>query len=392
VRRELDRHVRADGAPAGPPIGGIVPPAAIAAAVPSEAPAHSMDESALVRIDAAEEQRLIVDVLRRLGAGEQAAGDQATVLVEADLRARPSHGVQRLPVIAGRIRRGLIRPDAKETASWAAEALLTVDGGYGLGPHVAMRSAKAIAERAGRTGIAAAAIRNTSHLGMLACYVESLAAAGLVGVAFTTSEALVHPWGGRLALVGTNPLALSLPTDGEPFVMDMATGAISRGEVIARGQRGEELPLGSAVDADGYETVDPAAAEGGAISPFGGPKGFALGLAIELLVAALTETALGEDVRGTLDITDPVTKGDVLIAVDPTAAGIAPFGERVGRYLQILRTSPSTPGSTGVAIPGDRAREERRRRLAEGIPLPRSLWRELVELREGVAPEASAHA
>jgi L-2-hydroxycarboxylate dehydrogenase (NAD+) len=351
-----------------------------------------MDESALVRIDAAEERRLILDVLRRLGAGEVAAEDQATVLVEADLRARPSHGVQRLPVIAARIRRGLIRPDATETASWAAEALLSVDGGYGFGPHVAMRAARAIAERAARTGIAAAAIRHTSHLGMLACYVESLARAGLVGLAFTTSEALVHPWGGRVALVGTNPLAVALPTDGEPFVMDMATGAISKGEVIARGQRGQELPPGSAVDADGYPTVDPAAAERGTISPFGGSKGFALGLAIELLVAALTETALGEDVRGTLDVTDPVTKGDLLIAVAPAAVGIAPFGERLSRYLQILRASPPAPGSAGVSIPGDRAREERRRRLAEGIPLPRALWHELQELRDGVAPEASAHA
>ena len=155
-----------------------------------------------------------------------------------------------------------------------------------------MRAARAIAERAARTGIAAAAIRNTSHLGMLACYVESLAHAGVVGLAFTTSEALVHPRGGRVALVGTNPLAVALPTDGEPFVMDMATGAISKGEVIARGHRGQELPPGSAVDAEGYPTVDPAAAERGTISPFGGAKGFALGLALELLVAALTETAL----------------------------------------------------------------------------------------------------
>ena len=130
----------------------------------------------------------------------------------------------------------------------------------------------------------------------------------------------------------------------------------------------------------------------GTISPFGGSKGFALGLAIELLVAALTETALGEDVRGTLDITDPVTKGDLLIAVDPAAVGIAPFGERVARYLQILRASAPAPGSAGVSIPGDRAREERRRRLAEGIPLPRALWRELQALRDGVSPEASAHA
>jgi L-2-hydroxycarboxylate dehydrogenase (NAD+) len=346
----------------------------------------------LVRIDAAQERALIEDVLGRLGATREEASDQATALVEGDLRGRPSHGVQRLPVIAQRIRRGLIRPGASHEATWTAEATLRVDGGFGFGAHVARHAAEMISERAARTGVAAATIRNASHLGMLAIYVEPLAANGLVAVAFTTSEALVHPWGGRVALVGTNPVAIALPADGEPFVMDMATGAISKGEVISRSHRGQKLPPGSAVDAEGNPTVDPAAADGGAISPFGGAKGFALGLAIELLVAALTETALGERVRGTLDVTDPVTKGDVLLVFDPVAAGVRPFGERLGEYLRELRASPPAPGAESVTIPGDRTRAERRRRLTKGIPLPALLWRELVALHDGVDREASSRA
>jgi LDH2 family malate/lactate/ureidoglycolate dehydrogenase len=351
-----------------------------------------MRDPELITIDAAEERALIVDVLRRLGASEDEAGDQTWALLEGDLRGRPSHGVQRLPVIAQRIRRGLILPGAKPELTWTAQALLTVDGGCGFGPHVATRAVAAILERATRTGIAAAAIRRSSHLGMLAPYVESLAAGGTVALAFTTSEALDHPGGGRVALVGTNPIAFALPTDGEPFVMDMATGAISKGEVIARAHRGQELPPRSAIDAEGYPTVDPVAADGGAISPFGGPKGFALGLAIELLVAALTETALGEQVRGTLDVTDPVTKGDVLIAFDPRAAGVEPFGDRIGAYLRALRASPPAPACSGVMIPGDRARQERRQRLTTGIPLPAALWQELVELRDSLGRETSARA
>jgi LDH2 family malate/lactate/ureidoglycolate dehydrogenase len=346
----------------------------------------------LVRIDAAEERALIDEVLRGLEASVDEAADQAQVLVEGDLRGRPSHGVQRLPVIAERVRRGLIRPGARGRAVWTAEAVLTVDGAFGFGPHVARLAADAIAERAARTGVAAAAIHNASHLGMLALYVEPLAMQGLVALAFTTSEALVHPWGGRSALVGTNPIALALPTDGEPFVMDMATGAISKGEVIARGLRGEKLPDGAAVDAEGVPTVDPIAADGGAISPAGGHKGFALGLALELFVAALTATELGGRVRGTLDVTDPVTKGDLLLVFDPAAAGAPPFTERLGLYLQALRASPPAPGSDGVTIPGERSRLERRRRLDAGIPLPATLWRDLIELRDDVTREASARA
>jgi L-2-hydroxycarboxylate dehydrogenase (NAD+) len=351
-----------------------------------------LHEPEVVTIDAAQERALIVDVLRQLGANEAEAADQASALVEADLRGRPSHGVQRLLVIAQRIRGGLIRPGASHHPTWTAEAMLSIDGRFGFGPHVARQAVELIAERAARTGVAAAAIRNASHLGMLAPYVEDVATKGLVAVAFTTSEALVHPWGGRVALVGTNPIAIALPAGGDPFVMDMATGAISKGEVIARRLRGQNLPPGAAVDAEGRSTIDPFAADRGAISPFGGAKGFALGLAIELLVAALTETELGQRVRGTLDITDPVTKGDVLIVFDPTAGGVAPFGERLRAYLRELRDSPPAPGSEGVTIPGDRMRAERSRRLREGIPLPDRLWRELVALRDRVDQEASTRA
>jgi L-2-hydroxycarboxylate dehydrogenase (NAD+) len=351
-----------------------------------------LHEPELVRIDAVQERALIFEALRGLGASSEEAADQARALVEGDLRGRPSHGVQRLPVIVERIRRGLIRPCAKHEAVWTAEAMLAVDGGRGFGPHVASCASKMIGERAALTGVAAAAIRNASHLGMLSLYVERLGAGGLLALAFTTSEALVHPWGGRVALVGTNPIAVAVPTDGEPFVMDMATGAISKGEVIARSLRGQELPPGSAVDTEGLPTVDPAAADHGAISPFGGAKGFALGLGIELLVAVLTETGLGEQVRGTLDVTDAVTKGDVLLVFDPSAAGIAPFGERLGTYLRALRASPPAPGFSGVKIPGDRAREERRRRLEEGVPVPAALWQELLALRDDAIRGPSGHA
>ncbi len=330
-----------------------------------------MAETELVIIDAGQERALILDVLHGLGAGEAEAADQADLLVEGDLRGRSSHGVQRLPVIAERIRRGLIVPRSDPVEDWSGEAMLSIDGANGFGPHVALRAAAAVSERARRTGVAAAAIRRASHLGILAVYVERIAAAGQIGVAFTTSEALVHPWGGRTALVGTNPIAVAMPAGAEPFVLDMATGAISRGEVIARGHRGQPLPPGAAVDADGRPTTDPEAAA--AISPFGGAKGFALGLAIELIVAALTATELGDAVRGTLDVTDPVTKGDLLLAFEPQDGVSA----RLAAYLHALRASPPAADSAGVTIPGERSRAERRRRLAEGIPLPAALWAEL---------------
>jgi L-2-hydroxycarboxylate dehydrogenase (NAD+) len=331
----------------------------------------------MLRVPADDHLAVTVRVLTALGAPPTAADEQASMLLEGDLRGHASHGIRRLPVLAGRIAAGLCDPAAEPELHWSTPSALRVDGRTGLGPPVAHRAVDALLARVPETGVAVAAIRRAGHLGMLAPYVERLAGAGLVGLATTTSEALVHPWGAAPAMLGTNPLAAAVPTEGAPVVLDMATGQISRGKVLDHAQRGAPLPEGAAVDATGAPTTDATAALDGAISPFGGPKGYALSLVLELLVASLTGTALGREVRGTLDTTDPVTKGDLLIAVDPAAFG---GGVPLAPFLDELRTLDPAPGHTGVQVPGDRARAVRAANLADGVPIDPGTWAEVTAL------------
>lgn len=319
---------------------------------------------------------VVIHALRLAGASEPEARTQAEILLEAELRGHPSHGVRRLPVLVERMRNGLVTTGKDPELDWPTEAVLQVDGRDGLGAVVARKAIEAIRDRAATTGIAMACVRRANHVGMLAPYVEHLAEEGLIGVALTTSEALVHPWGGVDALVGTNPIGIALPSgrDGEPFVLDMSTAAVSMGKILDHGERSLPLPEGWAVDAEGSPTTDPAAAR--AISPFGGPKGFALGLALELLVARLTQTELGTRVRGTLDSTEPVTKGDVFLAISPERLGLTGRGPAIAEYLDQLRTSAADPESP-VLIPGDRARASRRQRLGDGVRLSREVWRQV---------------
>jgi len=151
----------------------------------------------------------------------------------------------------------------------------------------------AIIPRAKEDGIAIAAIRNTNHLGALAYYAEHVAGLGLTCIALTISEALVHPWGGRKAMIGTNPIAIGVPADPTPMVLDMATGLVSMGKIHDHANRGAPIPLGWALDEKGDPTTDASAAKKGAIAPFGGPKGYALGIAFEVLVASLAASAIG---------------------------------------------------------------------------------------------------
>jgi L-2-hydroxycarboxylate dehydrogenase (NAD+) len=320
-----------------------------------------------------------IDILARAQAPSPAAEQQVRQLVEGDLRGRPSHGIQRLPTLVARIENGVLDAQASPTVAGRGTATALVDGGHGFGPPAAHLAVDRAAALARAHGIGLVAIRQAGHLGMLAPYVERLAADGLVGIALTTSEALVHPAGGRVAMVGTNPIAIGVPADPDPYVLDMATGAISAGEIIAHADREQDLPAGCAVDAAGRPTIDPRAALAGAISPFGGAKGYGLGLGIELLVALLSATALGQDVHGTLDATKPVTKGDLVIAVDP--GGVT--GAAVSDYLAALRASPRAADGAPVLVPGDRMRAERARCLVEGIAYPEVLWSRLVLLAGG---------
>ncbi|QSR31234.1 dehydrogenase [Nocardioides sp. S5] len=327
----------------------------------------------LLRVSVEEHLAVSTNVLTGLGVPEGPARDQAELLLEGDLRGHASHGIRRLDMLAQRLRSGAVHAAARPTSTWTTASVLVVDGDGGLGPPVARQAVEELVAKVAETGVAVAAVRNANHLGMLAPYVESMASAGVIGIALTTSEALVHPWGGTRAMVGTNPLAVAVPVPGEePVVLDMATGQVSRGKVLDHAARGLPLAPGDAVDAAGVPTTDAAAAVDGAISPFGGPKGYALGLILEVLVATLTRTSLGENVRGTLDPTDPSTKGDLFIAIDPTAFGSG--AAAVASYLAALRATPPAPGHGRVLVPGDRARATRATNLADGVPVSQRTW------------------
>lgn len=328
------------------------------------------------RLDVQSVLSIATELLLQAGAPDAHAALQAEILVEAEMRGHPSHGVMRLPRLLKRIGAGLIDVTTTGAQHWQTDSMLTVDGQMGLGPVVAMRALDAIHERSRRTGICIAAIRNANHLGMLAYYVEHYAKRGAIVVALSTSEALVHPWGGRQAMLGTNPLAIGIPTGGRPFVLDMATGTVSMGKIHDFARRGEPIPLGWALDSDGEPTTDAAAAKDGSLAPFGDAKGYGLGLALELLVASLAGSALAPDVRGTLDDEYPANKGDVFIVIDPPLQpGLA---NRFDSYLADIRRCAPIDAASPVSVPGDGADRRRSASLGHGLEIDSDLWASLI--------------
>lgn len=317
-------------------------------------------------------------LLETRGAPAEHAELQSRALVEAELKGHPSHGLLRLPRLLRRIEHGLLAPAATGRAHWTAAARLEVEGEGGFGPVVALAALRQLQQRVSRTGIALAAIRNSNHLGMLAWYVEQMAAVGRIGIAMSSSEALVHPYGGTRPLLGTNPIAIAVPTASGPLVLDLATSVVSMGKIHHHAATGQPIPEGWALDAQGQPTTDPLRAREGALAPFGGAKGYGLGIAIELCVAALAGSALAPEVRGTLDAESACNKGDVLIVIEPAKA--PGLSQRLADYLDVVRASPPADVHRPVRIPGDLARQRRHESLPRGFDLDPALWAELQAL------------
>jgi L-2-hydroxycarboxylate dehydrogenase (NAD+) len=178
-------------------------------------------------------------------------------------------------------------------------------------------------------------------------------------------------------VLGTNPIAVGLPTD-PPFNLDMSTSAIARGEVAHREGTGEELPEGVALNADGEPTTDATEALAGTILPFGGPKGSGLAIAVEILAGGLVGAAMGEAVTGTYHTEDPCTKGDLFLAIDPAALGQPDFADRASTFLADLKAGEPAAHVDEVRLPGERSVE--RDRTREEIDVEDDVWQEVREL------------
>ena len=290
--------------------------------------------------------------------------------VSAERDGAESHGLFRLEGYVSTLKSpGWVNGAAVPVVEDAAPGFVRIDAMNGFtvpalaaGRDLATRKAKA-------NGAAVVAIRNSHHLGALSLDVEPFADEGLIALAFINSMSSVAPFGGSRAVLGTNPIAFAAPrAGGPPLVFDMATSVMANGDVQIARREGRLLPPGAGIDRDGRPTTDPnAVLDGGALLPFGGHKGAAIALMVEILCAALVGGRFSKEV----DLSEhpgaatPRT-GQSIILVDPrTGRGSLPgFAERVEELLAHVHEAGQS------RLPGDRRLAARRRAIAEGIPVP----------------------
>jgi (2R)-3-sulfolactate dehydrogenase (NADP+) len=194
---------------------------------------------------------LVVRTLTRCRTNVDNARSVARALVAAEADGLKGHGLTRVPMYAAQAKVRKVDGFALPRITRPRPGLIAIDAGYGFAFPAIEAAEKALREIAPVQGVAAAAIRRSSHCGAAGFPVERLAQAGLVALMFANTPAAMAPWGGSVALFGTNPIAFACPLPGRaPLVIDLSLSKVARGNVMAAKQRGERLPPGWALDVD----------------------------------------------------------------------------------------------------------------------------------------------
>ena len=332
-----------------------------------------MSTSEPIRVPAETLRRFTAALFAAEGVPEASATRIAECLVLADLRGVATHGVFRVATYLKRLRLGLFEPNPAIVVERVAPAMAAIDGGNGFGMIVATRAMDAAVAIARECGIGMAAVRRSTHFGMAACYPMQAIAAGMIGIVWTNASPALPPWGGRAPFFGTSPMACGVPAgEEEPFLLDMAMTVLARGNVFVAKSRGERIPEGLALDAEGRPTTDPnAVLAGGSMLAFGGVKGASLSFLMDILGGVLTGAAFAGQVGNPhKDFDRPQGTGHLLLAIDPARLmPIETFRARMDHLIRETKRQPRAAGVDEILIPGEREARRMRENLRAGIAL-----------------------
>jgi LDH2 family malate/lactate/ureidoglycolate dehydrogenase len=310
--------------------------------------------------------------LSRLGLAPAHVEAVTATIVAGERDGCASHGIYRLLVCADTLKTGKVSKDAVPVVDDRAGGIVRVDAKGGYAQLAFQEGLPLLVEKARKSGIAALAINDCVHFAALWPEIEAVVAHGLVAFAFTPSHAWVAPAGGTRPTLGTNPIAFGWPRPGpHPFVFDFATSAAARGEIELHRRAGKPIPEGWGIDAEGRPTTDPAAAMSGAMLTFGGHKGSALSVMVELIAGPLIgDLTSAESIALDAGAKASPIGGELILAIDPAGFLGGEAAQHIGRAEALFDAIVGQ----GARLPSQRRFEARKRSLAEGVHVPRKLY------------------
>lgn len=280
-------------------------------------------------------------------------------LLDGELAGHASHGFYRIPGIVSAVRNA--GPSGEISIEVDEPAYGLLNGANRQGLVVGIRGVETLLEKVRSTKLALVGAYNyVGTTGSMGYFTRRIADAGFLGLMVAGSEAAVAPWGGTEMIIGTNPISIGIPTQGDPIVVDLATSARSYGDLALAMKEGLRIPEGIVLDANGNPSTDPNDADTGSTLPMAGHKGYALGLAFEILAGPLVKAKAGAKAV-------PGSDGFMMLAIDPTLFITAEkFRSDVSNLVAEIKNSKLRPGFDEINYPGERSHIQRLKALQEG--------------------------
>jgi len=327
-----------------------------------------MTQTSGATVPAVQLAALVTRLFVAAGIPERSAHAVAEALVDADLEGVSSHGVMLVDMYLDRIRGGSVSADEKAAVVSDRGTAVVLDARNALGQMTADQAIGIAIERARRYGAGIVAVRHGFHFGTARRYAIQAAKADCIGIVMCNTRPLMPAPGGAERVVGNNPIAIAVPSDGPiPIVLDMATSEAAMGKIRMAEKDGQNIPPSWAVKADGSPTTNPTDAIAGMLLPTGGPKGFGLAFLIDLLCGLLSGGASGAAVQPLYgDASVPYDSSHLFIAIDVAHFGdAATIRATATAAAERIRSGKRAPGVTQLFAPGEP--EWRRQASAAGL-------------------------
>lgn len=341
-----------------------------------------------IRISKTDLQAFVREVFVAAKVAPAHAEEWAKTLVWANLRGVDSHGIIRIPRYLDLLRRGAINGNPAIRVERKSGAVVVLEADRAPGPVAMTRAMQEAMARAREVHVGWCGVRNVTHTGAIGYYALMAAEAGMAGIVMSASGPMMAYPGTRVAAVSTNPLAIALPAKGRPpYVLDMSTATVANGKIMAARDKGEPVPLGWGIDAEGRDTTDPRAIA--TLLPMGGAKGAGLSFMIECLCSiALSNPRVAPDLAAENPGDSPYLNG-AAIAVDLAAFGDhQTFLHEAARLGSAIAGLPRAAGVERIFLPGERGDAIKAEREAAGIPIPAGTWQRVIKAAASVGVKA----
>lgn len=321
------------------------------------------------------------NVLTASGVDEGCAQAVAEVLIDADLTGVSSHGVSRMGIYMRRLEAGLVSKQNNIKIVSEGPSAIVVDAGNTLGAPSAKFAMETCIRKAAETGCCFATVRGSNHFGTAGFYTKMAAAHGMIGFTCTNLTGKIAPFGSSEPFMGTNPISVSVPTEGKPVVLDMTPSVVALGKLILAQKLGQQIPLGWALDQDGNPTTDPAAGRRGSLIPIGGPKGSGMAIMVDVLSGVLSGAGYGPHLHDLYEFDAPQGVGHFMGVIDVAHfMDLAVFKAAMSRMAGEIKGLRKAEGFSEILMPGELELNRAETNRTKGIDLPDPVYEELLEL------------